>query len=206
VEVGPRAAQVARQRPEVSQRLGCALALERPQPVVEQSFEGGMMLSLPDRREIDVLFANGRWATYQDSSQPGASPSPTSSSSRAPGKTFGKVWLERLDVRGPLGAPTGAEVSRLGYVQTFARGTVLSTDTSTTYVLLDDKTWQRVGSASPTATAQTTPRQRVTGTPSPSATATASATPSPATTATATATSRTPTATPSKAIQKTPTP
>lgn len=200
-EVGPLGARAIQQRPDLGPRLGCALAAERTTSVVEQGFEGGAMLALPDRPEFVVLLAGGRWATYPNRAQIGASPAPTAASQRVPGKTFGRLWVDRLDVRGPLGGPTGPEVSHLASIQSFARGTVLGADSDTAYVLLDDRTWLRVGGAartatpSATATAQPTPRPAsLTATPAP--TAGASAAPTSTAAATPTAAPRTPAATP----------
>ena len=207
-EPGQATTRELRQRPDVAQKLGCALTPERSLAVVEQSFEGGAMLWLSDRREIAVLFATGRWSSFPDTYQPAPSPSPTGTVLARPTGSLGKLWQDRLDVRGPLGKPTAAEVSRLARVQSFARGLAISPDASSIYVLYDDGTWQRLsvgGTPLPTATATVTPTPgQIAPTATPTAPA-ATATPAPhplTTTPTATAT---PTVTPTSAATATPT-
>ena len=207
-EPGQATTRELRQRPDVAQKLGCALTPERSLAVVEQRFEGGAMLWLSDRREIAVLLATGRWSSFPDTYQPAPSPSPTGTVTARPTGSLGKLWQDRLDVRGPLGKPTAAEVSRLAYVQSFARGLAISPDASSIDVLYDDGTWQRLsvgGTPPPTATASVTPTPgQIAPTATPTAPA-ATATPTPHTpTPTPTAAPASPTATPAPAATASP--
>ena len=162
IEPSRRLAQVYRQHAEVAERLGCAQAPEKGLAVVEQSFAGGVALWLSDRSEVEVLFTDGRRASYPHAGRPEAATTPTRAVTAAV-RSLGRLLEERQDLRAALGAPAAPESGRWAYLQAFARGTLLSTDANWVYVLYEDGTWQKLPSgsqpslASPTTTATIIP-------------------------------------------------
>jgi hypothetical protein len=132
--------------PELKRRLGEATGPERSVRLVEQSFQGGIMLGRGDTDRIYALVRySGRYESFANSWRPGEVLPPAGQ--RPPGtfeplRGFGKIWRNEPSVKLQLGWPVYEERAALGTLQPYAGGTLIRSAGGIAYALLDDGTWR----------------------------------------------------------------
>lgn len=135
----PGAADLLSRRPEVRSALGCATDSARVLGLVSQAFERGELLRRGDTRELLVI-SDGRWRRYADlgpSAQP-VSLALAGSERLELSPWFGRVWIERPEIRALLGQVVAGWRLSQGLVQPFERGFTLWDGRGRMYVVLGD--------------------------------------------------------------------
>ena len=137
----------------VRERLGQPAQGNKTVAIVEQSFQGGMILWRSDTREIYVLQRKeGTWAAYPSTWGPGdpvavdETPPP---GAMAPEGSFGHLWSTEPEVRARLGWAVYEPRGSGGAIQEFERGLVIWSPHGLLYVLGEDGRWKSFADATP---------------------------------------------------------
>ncbi len=118
------------QESSVRERIGCPNADEYNIDAVEQVFERGHMVLIPETGQVIVtFFRDGRWSWFPDTYVQGENePAVTAPSGlQAPRGRLGKVWREGEAVRDRLGFAVGPERAYQGAYQSFTGGHMIWT-------------------------------------------------------------------------------
>ncbi len=142
-----------RSNDRVRERLGQPAEGSKTVAVVEQSFQGGLILWRADTREMYVLDRKAAtWATYQSTSRSGdglaldVEPPP---GALVPEGSFGLLWSTEPDVRQRLGWAVYEPRGSGGAIQSFERGLMIWSPHGLLYVLGQDGKWKTYADATP---------------------------------------------------------